>query len=179
MQCPPSQPSFLPRAGTGMSMSILSLWPAPSLTKATGVWAGSVKALHTTSLTEGVLCFVRVERVCGYALSSLREKRRIDVLFCKDIFFWHLTNFINGLGSPFVELSGLWGHIQIFQRLEASLGQGPIYIARRHVSLKSDNSCLLLSEMHTEKFILRLSLIHGKILCPVNIREWKCLFPRV
>ena len=46
----------------------------PSLTKASRVGARSVEALDATSLTEGVLGFVRVERVGGYALSALRTE---------------------------------------------------------------------------------------------------------
>lgn len=49
------------------------MWPRPSLTEASGVGAGGVKALHAASLTEGVLRLVCVERVCGYALGSLQE----------------------------------------------------------------------------------------------------------
>lgn len=41
--------------------------------KAPGVGARSIEALDTTSLAEGVLGFVRVKGVCGYALSTLQE----------------------------------------------------------------------------------------------------------
>ena len=59
----------------------------PSLTEATGVGAGCVEALHATPLTEGVLRFVGVERVRGYALSSLRGNRQTGALFTKRGFF--------------------------------------------------------------------------------------------
>lgn len=52
--------------------------------KASGVGTWSVEALNTTSLTEGVLGFVCVERVCGYALSALQEfepRRRNNEVF--------------------------------------------------------------------------------------------------
>lgn len=50
-----------------------------SLTKAPGVGARSIEALDTTSLAEGVLGFVRVKGLCGYALSTLGEQGQIDI----------------------------------------------------------------------------------------------------
>ena len=45
----------------------------PSLTEASGVGAGRIKALDAAPLTEGVLRLVGVEGVCGDALGSLRD----------------------------------------------------------------------------------------------------------
>lgn len=67
--------------------------PFPSLTEASGVRAGSVKALNAASLTERVLSFVRVERVCGYALRSLSKNRQNRCApFTKKFFFGHQRN---------------------------------------------------------------------------------------
>lgn len=41
--------------------------------KASRVGAGSIETLNTTSLTEGMLGFVRIECISGYALGSLQE----------------------------------------------------------------------------------------------------------
>lgn len=58
--------------------------PFPLLTEAAGVGAGRVEALHPTSLAEGMLCLVSVERVRGDALRSLREYRQTGVPFYKE-----------------------------------------------------------------------------------------------
>lgn len=80
-----AQGEHLPRAAQGLGVPRAVTFPL--LTEAAGVGAGGVEALHPTSLAEGMLRLVSVERVCGYALRSLRENRQTGVAFHKEMLF--------------------------------------------------------------------------------------------
>lgn len=88
----------------GRRASVPRAWP-PSLTEASGVGAGRIKALDAAPLTEGVLRLVGVEGVCGDALGSLRDTdKELQLLFTK-------TNRLKGsMGKP--NSPGSRGHVQ-------------------------------------------------------------------
>lgn len=88
----------------GRRASVPRAWP-PSLTEASRVGAGRIKALDAAPLTEGVLRLVGVEGVCGDALGSLRDTdKELQLLFTK-------TNRLKGsMGKP--NSPGSRGHVQ-------------------------------------------------------------------